>query len=178
MKTAGKIIATLITLLAVYLLGYWLLIKKEWAHKLLYDHADPFCNQSRAYYAVNDAYEPIRRLDRFWTFRRYCTGHWGSDTSSDFVTIGPNQECRFRLGEFASEGIADYGSENRRLAMTFQHQDRTYHFVFVLNAGPESLGSSKQAFTGVASIFENHPPPIPVRPPSHLTKQAPSALAP
>ena len=101
MKTAGRITATLVTLLALYVLGYWLLIKQGWAYQLLSNGTDPF-QPTKALTAVRSAFAPIRELEQIWTvdvpLRKHLTGHWRSARTNDFVTLGPNQEFHFQLG--------------------------------------------------------------------------------
>jgi len=104
MKTAGKITATLALLLGLYVLSYWLLIKKDWAYALFFDSTALFRSQ-KVYFAICDSFEPIQELEEIWTVdiptQKHLTGHWRSETNNDFVTLGPNQECHFQLGQFA-----------------------------------------------------------------------------
>jgi hypothetical protein len=158
MKTAGRLTATLALLLALYLLGYWLFIKQRWAAKLL-DHANPFDNpevyKSVVYEAVIDIFAPIQELDQIWTVdiptRKHLTGHWRSETNSDFVTLGPNQECHFQLGQFAFEGTAKYERLEGGFIMEFPHQEQTCLFILGLNSEPEVFGTSEQAHAQIGT---------------------------
>jgi hypothetical protein len=184
MKTAGKITATLALLLGLYLLGYWLFIKQHWAAKL-FGHADPFDKpvvyKSVAYDAVRDIFAPIQELDKIWTVdiptRKHLTGHWRSEKNSDFVTLGPNQECHFQLGQFAFKGTAKYERFKGGVILEFPHQEQTYLFFLGLNSEPEVFGTSEQAH---AQIGTTHVDPSEYRIDyeATLSKQTPSAPAP
>lgn len=177
MKTAGKITATLALLLGIYVLSYWLLIKKEWVDKL-------FLNSSfsiQVYWAVKDVFAPIRELDQIWTvdlpIHKHLTGHWRSATNSDFVSLGPNQECYFQLGEFSFAGNAKYERDENGFIMEFPHKGQTRLFVLALNCFLFDLPSSKQASASIgATQFDSSGRGIDYQ--AILTKHPPSAPAP
>jgi hypothetical protein len=179
MKTVGKITTTLALLLSLYLLSYWLLIKKGWADKLLRDAAYPF-DATRASRAVYAAFAPINDLELTWTLhlptRKRLIGHWRSNTNDDFVTIGTNEECQFQLGEFAFKGKAEYDRSELGFIMEFPHKKRRYLFLLGLNDEPMAFRSSGQAsaivgsphndpfgnYTDYAITLTKHPPSTPL----------------
>jgi hypothetical protein len=138
MKTTGRFTATLLSLLALYVFGYWVLIKNHWADKLLRDPTDPF-GQSKARIAITNMFQPISELDWYWNMvipnRKYLTGHWRSETGNDFVTLGPEGECQFQLGQFTFNGKAEYESQHLCFEVDFIHENRVHRFIL----GDDSL---------------------------------------
>lgn len=172
MKTAGRITTTLALLLTVYLLSYWLLFKAKWAHIVLLNPHSQY-NSSTAYSAVCRAFAPVIELDGFWNVeiptRKYLTGHWRSEKKGDFVIIGPNQECRFQLGEFASEGKAEVDRVQQGFRLEFLHQ-KLKHSFFITCVNLETPSSSDPeaiAYVGPTTsdpfaleiLMTKHPPP-------------------
>jgi hypothetical protein len=148
MKTAGRITTTLVILLSLYLLGYWFLIKKDWADIWLGDRSlAP--RTTKAYLAVYAVFAPIDKLDDYLNtvvpIRNYLTGHWRSDTPTDFVTFGPKEECDFRLGEFASKGKVEYSRTRLGYTMEFSGKDQRYLFIIALRYDPNDFGNPKGA---------------------------------
>lgn len=187
MKTVRRHTATLLSLLALYLLGYWFLIKNQWADKLLNDRSVPF-GQGKAMMAVYNIFQPIADLDTYWNFeiptRKYLTGYWITDLNSEFVNIGPNQECHFRLGEFSFEGDALYDRYNDEFIMEFPYQEQLHIFRLIrffphdpFTPVPPSSDERKRAIVKIERTDNTLLPPKLVFE-ATLTKQPPSAPAP
>jgi hypothetical protein len=180
MKTAGKITATLALLLGLYVLSYWLLIVEGRISTLKWD-SDLLINHPGAYEAVQKAFAPIEEFHEIWTMdlptRKHLTGHWRSETNGDFVTLGPNQECHFQLGEFSFAGSAKYERDENGFIMEFPHKGQTRLFVLGLNCFLFDLPSSKQASASIgATQFDSSGRGIDYQ--AILTKHPPSAPAP
>ncbi len=177
MKTAGKITATLALLIGLYVLSYWLLIKKEWIDRWFLNSSSSI----QVYWAVKDVFAPIRELDHIWTvdlpIQKHLTGHWRSETNSDFVTLGPNQECHFQLGQFTFTGTARYERYEGGFSMEFPHQEQTCFFVLGLPSSFETLKHSEQATAQIGPTFVD-PFQREIEYEATLTKQTPSAPAP
>ncbi len=159
MKTAGRITTTLALLLGVYLLSYWLLIKKDWADKLLGDPGNSSVSL-KGYEMIYSIFAPISELElilsRDIPTRKYLIGHWRSETNSDFVTIGPKHECHFQLSGFASKGEAKYNREKAGLLMEFSHQNQVHIFTLSymesidpFGPNPPILHSAELAYANV-----------------------------
>jgi hypothetical protein len=188
MKTAGKITATLALLLGLYVLSYWLLIKKDWAYALFFDSTALFRSQ-KVYFAICDSFEPIQELEEIWTVdiptQKHLTGHWRSETNNDFVTLGPNQECHFQLGQFAFKGTAKYERDPSGFTMEFPHQEHLYIFWLsrslvenLSNPATQSAVSIEQAEAFIDKDNTNPLLPVIREYETQLTKQTPSAPAP
>jgi hypothetical protein len=161
MKNAGRITTLLGLLLSIYLLGYWLLIKKEWAYLLVGDASGRIAS-FRVYKTVKDVFKPLTELEHYLSYvvpmRNRLTGHWSSATTSDFVRFDSNQEYRFQLGEFASTGKAEYDDLlNQGFIMEFRHQGKLYLFYlrdlsltdpFAISTPDFSSDGQENAFIG------------------------------
>lgn len=180
MKTARRLTSTLIALLALYVFGYWFLIKNHWADKLLNDPADPF-GQSKAMIAVTSIFQPIEEIDSILRIdiplQKQLIGTWRSETNNDFVTIGPKQECQFQLGEYAFNGLAQYERGQGGLTAAFTHQDQTHEFSFSYVPFSASSGIVHLAFGSIFEISEEYSDDR-LRHQSRLIKLPPSAPAP
>ncbi len=187
MKTAGKITATLALLLGLYLLSYWLLFKKDWLYRSAVDPVNPF-GSPKLYEALYTSFEPIRKLDLILNIdvptKKRLTGQWHSDIPGDFVSLSPDQTCRFKLAEFAFEGKAEYKRSKYGFIMEFPHQGRLHTLVLGHAIETDVFGSTASAsstkWTATAFIEHSIDPllaPTPVYS-NLLTKQTPSAPAP
>ncbi len=157
MKTAGRITTTLALLLSLYLLSYWLLIKKDWLYKMSVFTTNPIAPPPFSD-AVRNVFAPIEDLELIWTsrpIRKHLTGDWRSDKNNDFVTLGPNGECHFQLGEFAFKGNAQYARNEGGFIMEFPHREQRCVFVLVLNSEPEVFGTSDQASALIGPTYVN-----------------------
>jgi len=180
MKTLGRITGTLLTLLALYVLGYWCLIKKDWLQKLPFLQPDPFM-VTQPHKGIRQAFEPLAELDHYLNveapLRKYLTGHWQSDSSTDFVTLDANKACRFQLGEFASEGKVESTRYTWGLCLEFEHQGQTHLFSF--RGDPFEIRSTGAALAyASAYLMTDLGEPDPSDYHTTLTKQSPSAPAP
>lgn len=180
MKTAGKITATLALLLGLYVLSYWLLIVEGRISTLKWD-SDLLINHPGAYEAVQKAFAPIEELHEIWTMdlptRKHLTGHWRSETNSDFVTLGPNQECHFQLGQFTFKGTVKYERYEGGFTMEFPHREQTFLFVLGLPSSFQNLKYSDQATAQVGPTYVD-PFQREIGYEATLTKHPPSAPAP
>ncbi len=179
MKTAGRITATLALILSLYLLSYWILIKKDWLYKLSEFIVSEFnlepYSETPLINAVTKAFKPIEELESIWTSiitRKHLTGSWRSAKTNDFVTLGPDGECVFQLGEFAFNGNGKYDLYEGGFSMEFPYQDQRYLIVIVLNNDPTVFGTLDQASALIGPTYTD---PFDRRIDSEitLTKQAP-----
>jgi hypothetical protein len=190
MKTPGRITATLIALLTLYVLGYWLLFKEEWAYNSLHDIRKPWY-APEAYNALYEVFDPVRRLDCFLSekvpFRKSYASHWTSESGNDFMSLSSNQECHFSLGSFAFEGKASYVREDHAVFIEFFHQKLTHYLYLKLedeNAPPNSARSIYRPTRAKAIIHHFDDKNLSRKPPSitdyetTLTKQSHSNPAP
>jgi len=176
MKTVGKITATLLTLLALYVLGYWCLIKKDWLQKLPFLQPDPFM-VTQPHKGIRQAFKPLAELDHYLNvelpLRKYLTGHWQSESGTDFVTLDANQVCRFQLGEFASEGKVKYVRYDGGFWMVVAHNGRTHLFRFNGYPLETRLGSEALAYASVNLMTDLGAPDVSDYH-TTLTKQSPT----
>ena len=187
MKTVRRLTATLIALLALYVLGYWFLIKKDWAFKLRGLKADRVKTEEFII-LLHDVFRPLVKLDHFLSvvvpMRNRLTGNWISATTSDFVVFGPDQKCRFELGDFAFDGRAKYDALNSGFIMEFPHRDRLYVFCLrdlsltnPFGLTPPAFGTADHANAFVGRVTD-HLNNATIDYKATLTKQPPSAPAP
>jgi len=148
MKTLGRIALSLTLLLGLYVFGYWLLFRKEWAYNSLYDITKPWYSPE-TYNTLYDVFDPVRRLDFFFTtvvpFRNSFTGHWSSESGNDFIILGSDLECHFKLGGFAFEGKASYGREDHDVFVEFFHQKRRHYLYLYFDDESTSPNSELSA---------------------------------
>lgn len=180
MKTAGRLTALLLSLLALYLLGYWFLIKNHWADKLLFNPSDPF-STTQAYNAVQYAYRPLGELDYYLNvvvpIRKHLTGYWHTNINGNFVIFGPRDECRFQLGHFALNGTAQFDRSIPGFTMDFLHKNKAYQFELSLDFAPSHSAATEQASAVIRSKSRDpFSDPIDYR--TTLSKHPPSAPAP
>lgn len=187
MKTAARLTATLIALLALYVFGYWFLIKKDWLLEINIGSTNPLL-PSPFNQAVHKVFVPLAELDRYWNVtiptRKYLTGHWCAQAGNDFVTLSPEGECQFRLGQFTFNGKAEYYSHHLCFKVEFNHENRVHRFILgdesmICTPGPPTLRPPNIDFAhviildvvefdrGARYAYE-----------ATLTKQPPSAPAP
>lgn len=194
MKTAGKITANLALLIGLYVLSYWLLIKKGWADKLLGYLPDTSVSH-KAWQSSLAAFKPMVELETIWSVdiptQKHLIGHWRLGKTNDFVTLGPNFECQFQLDAYAFKGKATYKRSEVGFIMEFPHQNQPYLFVLIKNRIPTGLGITNLAYVSLPAPSDStdkasfcigpsyvHPSHRRIDFLATLTKQTPSAAAP
>jgi hypothetical protein len=189
MKTPGRITATLIALLTLYVLGYWLFFKKGWYYDLLgYSlHSEIMQWTTGTLYTV---FTPMRKLDRHLNLeipmRNQLIGDWQSHTTTDNVVISPNLDCHFQLGDFVFAGKVEYDPLIDGLSAKFQHQGQNQIFSFTLGSQNDPFevvnpfGSESGEVKAHASVGRETSPSLPpvIDYETGLTKHPPSTPAP
>jgi len=187
MKTAGRITASLAAILSLYLLSYWILIKKDWGHKLLTDPT-AFHDPGLTYFTAKRAFRPIIELEEIWQLdiptRKHLIGSWRSETNSDFVTLGPNGECHFQMGHYTFDGTAGYDRNYLGFIMEFPYNDRVHtlllgdmRMALLFGSHDSASGNAEEAFALVGQSSPDSFHLISLYK-TTLTKQSPSPPTP
>jgi hypothetical protein len=117
-------------------------------------------------------------------FRKSFTGHWSSESGNDFVILGSDLECHFKLGSFAFEGKATYSEEGHYVFVEFFHQEHRHYFNLSPHSGRDPLNTRQQNSSSDerADAFVFHVKARGSKPTTDyritLTKQSPSTPAP
>lgn len=160
MKTARTILVVLLVLVGIYLVAYWLLIKRDWVNYV--PSKDPF-NSSGPRQVIEDLFGPLREIDfqlnHDPVLRQQSVGHWVGEAGDDFVTITSSLECRFQLGEFRYEGGLKYGRAYGGLFTEFVQDGRQFIFILSPNLSAELSALPKPRVTA----FIGHDPAPRVR---------------
>lgn len=137
MKTARTTLASVLLLLALYLGGYWLLIKRDFVSKLGPSN-DPF-QTSNIQRLIKGAFEPAHEVDLRVThdrpLRDHLIGYWSSGSTSALVRVHQDHSCEFRLGDFHYEGPVEYDRDYAGFFVKFSHEGRRYIFILSYSSG-------------------------------------------